>query len=118
MGKDLFMVAQCIVIILILLVITFLFVRAKRKQWAFATLPLIVVPLVNVASHYIYEYLLHREFDDFTAVVINSISVLLSGIWIGIMSGHFERKTNKISYIGVCVAFNILLALILVGSYG
>lgn len=107
------MTVQCVVIMIILLAISIVFLRAKRYKWALSTFPLMIVPLANVAisqASKIFNY----QYTDMVHLWTNLIAVLLSSAWVVLMAFFFERKSQKFSYLIIALAFNIILALILI----
>ncbi len=111
------MIVQCAVIILLLLVMTFIFVRAKRKDWALSVLPLIMVPAGNIFVHFLFRFIIKQPLNIEAVSVANVIAVLVSGVWVGIMSNNYETKSKKLPYICVSMLFNILLAWILISNF-
>ena len=57
------MIVQCAVIILLLPVMTFIFVRAKRKDWALSVLPLIMVPAGNIFVHFLFRFIIKQPLN-------------------------------------------------------
>ena len=111
------MAIECLVITLILAAVVFSFAQADRIRWVIATIPLGILPLVNCVTNFICTNIIGCELPKNIAVIIIIISVMASCVWIGIASGFLRTKRMKIPYISVGIAFNIVLALILVNYY-
>lgn len=110
------MAVECLVIFLILAILIMLFFRAKRKKWGWSTCPLLLLPFANVVLHYIYATFIHQSVNVQAGVFVNFFAIIASCVWIGIMAGSFKNKKTKIGYTSVCVAFNILLGVILIND--
>lgn len=112
------MAAQCLVIALMILMIAFGFMRAKRVKWAVATLPLVVLPLVNGVFEKVLELVNGGAFNFMTAMAEIVISVVISCIGIGVCSALLLKgKKTTIPYISVSFLFTLVLALILINHY-
>ncbi len=110
------MLVECIAIFCLIFVVVIMYIRADKKDYAFATIPLLVLPLVNILS-----YLLSKQIsaqlptDEFTTYsALNIIAVVVSSCLVGIMSNKFKKRPTRIAYIIMSLIFNIVLAAILV----
>ncbi|MGN0641225.1 MAG: hypothetical protein ACI4JT_09780 [Oscillospiraceae bacterium] len=107
---------ECAVIagFFILIIATFFF--TKRRQWALATLPLLLVPLTDIALEFLISKAFKVEVTDFGAVLALIIAVAISAAWVGFLAGHLDHKRYKASYIGITNLFNVALAAIIISN--
>ena len=93
-----------------------MYIRSGKKDYAFATIPLLVLPAVNVlaylASGKLSALLPMDKFTVYTA--LNIIAVIVSSCLVGIMSVKFKKKSNRMAYIVMSLIFNIILAAIVI----
>ncbi|MCH5199859.1 MAG: hypothetical protein J1F60_02775 [Oscillospiraceae bacterium] len=108
------MVGECAVITVLLLFAAFALIRYKRRKWAIATLPLTVVPFVNVMAYMICKELLGIDYTFFASLVVIMTAMVVSCTWIGFLTATLLQKRKlRTAYFMGCIAFNILLAVIL-----
>lgn len=108
------MVGECAVITVLLLFAAFALLRYKRRKWAIATLPLTVAPFVNVMAYVVCEELLDIRYTFMAALVVIMTSMVISCTWIGFLTATLlQRRKFRTAYFMGCIAFNILLAVIL-----
>ncbi len=112
------MPSECLVISLILGVLVFGFFRAGRKNWAFAVLPLMVIPTVCGLTMYTIINVMHKSYDPILPVCLVIGSLAVTCIWIG-MSSMVLIKTKKlrVPYVGATVAFSVILSIIIILKY-
>lgn len=112
------MSGECLVIAIIIGVLSFSCFRAKRKNWGFAVLPLLVLPLVVGTVMYVMQEFAGCSFSLLLPMVLILASLAVSCIWIGI-SSIILIKTRKmrIPYLIVTVGFDFALALIMLFRY-
>lgn len=112
------MPSECLVISLILGVLVFGFFRAGRKNWAFAVLPLMVIPTVCGLTMYTVSDIMKKDFDIILPVALVIGSLAVTCIWIG-MSSMILIKTKKlrIPYVAATVAFSVVLSIIIILKY-
>lgn len=110
------MLIECAVIFLLIGTVALMYVRAKKKNYAFATVPLLILPLANILAYAASERLSHiLPMDKFTAyAAINIVAVVVSSCLVGVMSYRFSKKATKTAYVVMSLIFNITLAAILV----
>ena len=110
------MIVECVVIAGLIFVVAMSYMRAKKRNYALATIPLLILPLANVISYFVSGGLSGMlPMDKFTVyTAINIISALVSSCLAGIMSDKFLRKFTKAAYIVMSLVFNIALAAILI----
>lgn len=86
-------------------------VRSKRKRWAAATLPLLLLPAVNSVAKPFCVFVLGIDFTFVIAVWTILIAVMASCIWIGFLTAvYLNKRKNRVVYMLSCTAFNIVLA--------
>lgn len=110
------MLVECLVIFGLILVVIVSCIRAKKKRYAFATVPLLILPLSNVLSYFISARLADiMPLDKFTVyAAINVISAIISSCLVGIMSQKLVKKASAAAYMIMSLGFNIALAAILI----
>ncbi len=98
------MLIECAAIFLLISAVSFMYVRAKKKNYALATVPLLILPLANILP-----------MDKFTVyAAINIVAVVISSCLVGVMSYKFPKRSTKTAYVIMSLIFNIALAAILV----
>ncbi len=108
------MAIECAVIAAMFAIIVVLFFKRKRKLWAFATLPLMLVPLCEFILDLVLIELFSLSFGPFGRIIGLLIAVAVSCVWIGLVSGGMKHKKKRVTYIAITNVFNILLATILI----
>lgn len=110
------MIFECAAIFCLIFVVVIMYIRSHKKDYALATVPLLILPLVNVLSYLLSGKIsLLLPMDKFTVyAAINIIAVIASSCTVGIMSSKFKRKATKSAYIVMSLIFNIVLAAILI----
>lgn len=108
------MAIECAVIIAILAAMVIMFIRSKNKQWAFATIPLALVPLTECFIEIVLNRLLRIDVSIFGFTLALMISAAIACAWSGFVSNGFKSKKNSVSYLIIADVFNIMLAIILI----
>ena len=110
------MLVECLTIFGLIFAVSVVYLHAGRKDHAFATIPLLVLPAANVLSYILSGRISNLvPMDMFTVyTAINIFAVVVSSCLVGIMSGKFGKKSTRAAYITMSLVFNILLAAILV----
>ncbi len=111
------MAIESIVIAGLFLLMAFVYFRRKRREWALAVLPLMVVPLANFVMEYAVAGLFHAPIKLFGAILVLVAAVALSAAWIGAASGGLKNKGTKITYISITNVFNVMLTAIIINHY-
>ncbi len=112
------MPSECLVISLILGILVLGFFRAKRKNWAFAVLPLMVIPTVCGLVMYTVSDVMKMNFDIFLPIALVIGSLAVTCIWIGMASVILiKTKKLRVPYVGTTVAFSVVLAFIILIKY-
>lgn len=108
------MAIECGVIAVMFTIMSVGFFIKRRKRWAFATLPLTLVPLVEFILDFVCPTVFSVEVAPFVRVVGMVIAIAVSCVWIGFISVDMKHKSKRITYIGITYVFNVLLAAILI----
>ena len=110
------MLVECLTILGLIFAVGVVYLHAGKKDYAFATIPLLVLPAANVLSYILSGRISNVvPMDMFTVyTAINIFAVVVSSCLVGIMSGKFGKKSTRAAYITMSLVFNILLAAILV----
>lgn len=107
---------ECVVIAGMFVLFIAVFLCTKRRQWAWATLPLLLVPLTDVAIEFLLIKAFKVDVTDFGAILALVIAVAVSAAWVGFLAGHLDHKRYKASYIGITNLFNVALAAIIISN--
>ncbi|MCI5578478.1 MAG: hypothetical protein MR364_03120 [Oscillospiraceae bacterium] len=113
------MAIECGVIAGVFLLLVLIYFKRDHKEWAIATLPLVLLPL----SDFIIEMVLIKIFKvnvtAFAAILVLVIAVAASAAWIGAASAALRANHSKrtaATFIGISNIFNIALAAILISN--
>lgn len=112
------MVVECITIVLIIVLISFIFLRAKRDNYALVTLPLISVPVFHLIGQVIIYFFIK---EDKTAAVITNLSfdllgLLLGALLLGMLIGKLPAKRARVSFLTIAIIFLVSLSIVLMTS--
>lgn len=110
------MAIECGAITGVFLLFILIFYKSKRKEWALATLPLMLVPLTDFVLEMVVVRMLKVEVTAFGGILALIIAVAASAAWVGASSDLLKHKRTKATYIGISNAFNIALAAILISD--
>ncbi len=108
------MAIECCIITALFVFMTIIFFRNKRNLWGWATLPLILVPLAELLFDLFVPKVLSIPVSPFVRMTALLVAVAASCAWIGFVSVGMKNKKRRITYIGICNLFNVLLAAILI----
>lgn len=110
------MVVESVVIAGLIFVVAVLYFRSKKRDYAFATIPFLILPLANVLSYMVSGRLagvLHA--DRFTVyAAADVIAAVISSCLVGAISSKFGKRSTRAAYITMSLIFNIVLAAILI----
>lgn len=110
------MIVECCAIAGLIFVVVILYLRSNKRDYAFATIPLLILPLANILSYTVSGRL--SEFlpaDKFTVyAAIDVIAVVAASCFVGVMSDKFGKKSTRAAYMTMSLIFNIVLAAILI----
>ena len=90
------MLGESAIVTALLLILVLALVRAKRKKWAMATLPLMLVPAVNC----LIKPVCGMINTDFTFEI---------SVWV-LTATLLNRRKTRALYMTGCVLFNFILA--------
>lgn len=113
------MAVECGVIACIFLLLVLLYFRREHKEWAIATLPLMLLPLADFIMEIVVIQMFKAELTAFAAILILVAAVVISAAWIGAASATLRTKHSKrtaATFVGISNVFNILLAAILISD--
>lgn len=110
------MVVEIAVVAGFFLLMSMIFARGGHKDWAFATLPMILVPLVYVVLEVIVISLIGVNVNIFAGTFTMIVAVVASAAWIGVVSHSLKSKRTSLTYVAISNAFNIALTAIIVSS--
>lgn len=113
------MAVECGVIVFIILLLALMFFRRSHKDWALATLPLILLPLADLIIEFVLIKMFKLELTAFAAILILVVAVAVSAAWIGAASATLRAKHSKrtaVTFTAISNIFNIALAAILISD--
>ncbi len=108
------MAIECIIIMAIFILMSIVFFRKKRKIWGLATLPLTLVPLMEVVFELVIPKAFSMTVSPFVRMIALVVAVIISCVWIGCVSMSMKSKKLRVTYIGITNIFNLILAIILI----
>lgn len=112
------MPVECLVTALILIMLIFGFFRARRKNWAFAVLPLTVTPVITGIVMYVIGDLLKIQYSYMLPLSVIVGSLAVTCIWIGIASMVLVKtKKMRAPYVASTVVFSLAFAFLLLVQY-
>lgn len=112
------MPGECLVVALILAILVFGFFRAKRKNWGFAVLPLIVTPVTVGLVMYVVSDFLKMTYSYMLPLSLIVGSLAITCIWIGVSSVLLiKTKKLRVSYVAASVAFSLAFSFLLLVQY-
>lgn len=112
------MPSECLVVALILGILVFGFFRARRKNWAFAVLPLGVVPVVVGTGMYLAGNVLKLAYSYMLPLSLIVGSLAVTCIWIGVASVTLiKTKKMRVPYVACTVVFSLAFSFLLLIQY-
>ncbi len=108
------MAAECGVTAVFFLLISFFFLKGGHKDWALASLPMMLVPVVCFVLEAIVISAMHIDVNIFAGILTIIIALAASAAWIGFISQSLKSKRSVWSYIFISNAFNIALSAIII----
>ncbi len=104
------MLGESAIITALLLILILALLRAKRKKWALATLPLMLVPAVNCLIRPVCG-MINTDMTFEISMWVLLIAVMVSCVWVGFLTATLlNRRKTRAFYMTGCVLFNFLLA--------
>lgn len=110
------MAIECAVITGILLTMSALFFIRKQKLWGLATLPLTLVPFTDVVMALLLVRFMHIGINIYWGIFALLCAIVVSCVWIGIVSMYIKSKQKRVSYIVIANLFNVMLVAILTSN--
>ncbi len=113
------MVIECATIVLIIAMISFIFLRTKRINYAFVTLPLLTIPLMHLLGQAIV-YFVTEKLDHLINVTIilscDVLGLLVGALLLGILLHKIPAKKAQVSFAVVAAVFMVALSIVLMTS--
>ena len=110
------MLFACWAIVIVMALMSFVFLRAGKKEYALANLPLAMVPFVHIFSRLLADWA--DPFIPLTApeirVAIDLTVALISCLLIGITSRAIPERRTRNGFSLACTGFTVILTLVLV----
>ena len=110
------MLFACWAIVIVLLAMVVVFMRAKKKEYALAVLPLTLVPFAHIVSGVIarlIDPLIPLNFIELR-VLIDLTAALFSCLLLGFSSRGITEKRSRRLFTIFCAGFTILLTWVLI----
>lgn len=112
------MLVECVSIILVILMVAFIFLRARRKDYAITTLPLLVLPLMHILSLVLAEHLsgmFSLNAQEIT-VAIDATALVISCTVLGFFSSRIPSRKARNAYLVICGVFVVILTWVLIAN--
>lgn len=110
------MLFACWAIVIVLVAVSIIFMRAKKREYAVAVLPLAIVPFVHIFSAWLANRL--NGIIALHAVEIQIVLDVTAALIACVLTGYFARKIThtrtRMGFTLSCAGFTIILALALV----
>ena len=115
------MIIECLIILALVVAILFIYMFRKNEEHeghVLMIVPFVFLPALNVLAYFFSGYVrLILPFDTLiTNIIINSIAVLISGIFAGAGLSKLKTKSTKITYSTIVALYNIILSCILISD--
>ena len=115
------MIIECLIILALVVAILFIYMFRKNEEHeghVLMIIPFIFLPALNVLAYFFSGYVrLILPFDTLiTNIIINSIAVLISGIFAGVGMTKLKTKSTKITYSTIVALYDIILSCILISD--
>lgn len=115
-GTSIGMLFACWAIVIVLVAMALVFLRAGKKEYALAVLPLAITPFVHI-----FSAVLANALDTVCSltpvelrVVIDLTGALIACLLIGVSSRYIQGRRSRNLFSVVCSAFIIILTIVLV----
>lgn len=115
-GTSVGMLFACWAIVIVLVAMALVFLRAGKKEYALAVLPLAITPFVHI-----FSAVLANALDTVCSltpvelrVVIDLTGALIACLLIGVSSRYIQGRRSRNLFSVVCSAFIIILTIVLV----
>ena len=111
------MLFACWAILVLMVLMSITFLRARRREYTIAILPLSITPAV-----YIFSGILSRAVDPIVAfssmeirILINIAAGLIACLLLGVSSRGIAEKRSRNMFFAGCSLFVFVLSLVLIG---
>ncbi len=115
-GTSIGMLFACWAIVIVLVAMALVFLRAGKKEYALAVLPLAITPFVHI-----FSAVLANALDTVCSltpvelrVVIDLTGALIACLLIGVSSRYIQGRRSRNLFSVVCSGFIIILTIVLV----
>ena len=107
---------ECGATIVLVLAFSFICLRSRRKDFAIAIIPLIILPAIHIGGIYLSRLLSSfLPFSSFEVhIFMDIMALLVACILFGLNSGRFTQTPVRRGYLWICGGFTLLFAWILV----
>ena len=110
------MLFACWAIVIVLLAMVIIFLRARKKEYAVAILPLLIAPVIHIFSGVAAKWL--DAAVPLTAgqlrVIIDLTAGLISCLLLGLASRGIADRRTRNGFFWCCAGFVVVLTLVLV----
>lgn len=110
------MLVEAICITLILAIMVFMFLRSGRKDYAIATVPLLIVPIFHTVSNLIYDVFKIAISVNVKAAV-DVVGLAIAVAIMGFISSKYKTKASRFGYLLVSGGFTVILTIIFIFNY-
>lgn len=106
------MLVESVAIVMILLFMAFIFLRSRRRDYAAATIPLILVPLVHAVVCLLGEGFPKFAQNEIFRSTADVLALAAAVAVMGMICTKLKSRKTKYSYLVLCGGFSTLLTLI------
>ena len=110
------MLFACWAIVIVLVAMFLVFMRAHKKEYAVAIVPLIVLPFIHILSNplaHLLDPLLPLTLPELR-IAVDMTAGLVSYLLIGLTARHIRERHTRNAFMICCSGFLIILTLVLV----
>ena len=110
------MLFACWAIVVVLLAMAVIFLRARKKEFAVAILPLLITPAIHIVSGVVAKWLsgVVALSAGQLRVIIDLTAGLISCLLLGLVSRGIEERRTRNGFFWCCAGFVVILTLVLV----
>lgn len=110
------MLFACWAIVVVLLAMAVIFLRARKKEFAVAILPLLITPAIHIVSGVVAKWLSGAVALSAgqLRVIIDLTAGLISCLLLGLVSRGIEERRTRNGFFWCCAGFVVILTLVLV----
>ncbi|MCL2884642.1 MAG: hypothetical protein FWF49_04085 [Oscillospiraceae bacterium] len=112
------MLFGCWAILIVLLLMAVVFLRSKKKGYAAAILPLILVPVVHIAGNFLaVQSAKALPLDPLQLRIVLEIAAgLIACVLLGFSSRAIKEKRSRLAFFISCAGFVVVLDTVLIFS--